>query len=113
MDAAKPLTPNVVAELVNNHRRFLSFLRSWVGNLSDAEDILQAAFVKAVRKSNSIRESESVVAWFFRLLRNAVIDYDRHQDAEGRALDRLAEMNIETDATVRDFERAICRCVRP
>ncbi len=111
MDAAKPLTPNVVAEPVNNHRRFLSFLRSRVGNLSDAEDILQAAFVKAVRKSDSIRESESVVAWFFRLLRNAVIDYYRHQDAEGRALDRLAEMNIETDATVRDFERAVCRCV--
>ncbi len=61
--------------LVENHRRFLSFLTPRVGNAADAEEILQAAFVKSAEKSGSILDEESVVAWFYRLLRNAVVDH--------------------------------------
>ena len=82
-----------------------------VGNPSDAEEILQAAFVKSVEKSDSIRDGETVVAWFYRLLRNAVIDYCRHRDAERRALERLGAMSSERETPEADFESAICQCV--
>jgi RNA polymerase sigma-70 factor (ECF subfamily) len=111
MEGAKHPSSAVIATLVDNHRCFLSFLTRRVGNPSDAEEILQAAFVKSVEKSDSIRDSESVVAWFYRLLRNAVIDYYRHRDAERRALERVAGMSTETEAPEPDFERAICQCV--
>ena len=96
METARHQTSAVVATLVDNHQRFLSFLTRRVGNPSDAEEILQAAFVKSVEKSASIRDSETVVAWFYRLLRNAVIDYYRHRDAERRALERMAGMSAES-----------------
>ena len=111
MEGARHQTPAVIATLVDNHRRFLSFLTRRVGNPSDAEEILQAAFVKSVEKSDSIRDSESVVAWFYRLLRNAVIDHYRHRDAERRALERVAGMSTEMEVPEPDFERAICQCV--
>jgi RNA polymerase sigma-70 factor (ECF subfamily) len=111
MEAARQQTSSVIATLVENHRRFLLFLANRVGNPSDAEDILQAAFVKSVEKSDSIREGENVAAWFYRLLRNAVIDYYRHRDAERRVLERVAGMSTETETPEPDFERAICQCV--
>ena len=111
MEGARHQTPAVIATLVDNHRRFLSFLQRRISNPSDADEILQAAFVKSIEKTDSIRDSESVVAWFYRLLRNAVIDYYRHRDAERRALDRVAGVSTETEAPDPDFERAICQCV--
>ncbi|MHC4638827.1 MAG: RNA polymerase sigma factor [Planctomycetota bacterium] len=111
MEGTRQQTSAIIATLVDNHRRFLAFLTHRVGNPSDAEEILQAAFVKSVEKSDSIRDSESVVAWFYRLLRNAVIDYYRHRDAERRALERVAGMNTETEASELDIEGAICQCV--
>ena len=77
MEETRQQSPNGVAVLVENHRRFLSFLKGRIANPSDAEDILQAAFVKGIKKADSIRDGESVVAWFYRLLRNAMVDYYR------------------------------------
>jgi RNA polymerase sigma-70 factor (ECF subfamily) len=111
MEGTRQQTSAVIATLIENRRRFLSFLTHRVGNPSEAEEILQAAFVKSVEKSDSIRDSESVVAWFYRLLRNAIIDYYRHRDAERRALEGVAGMRTETEAPEPDFERAICQCV--
>ena len=82
MEAVRHTNSAVVATLVDNHRRFLSFLTNRVGNRHDAEEILQAAFVRGVERLDTVRDSENVVAWFYRLLRNAVIDYYRHRDAE-------------------------------
>lgn len=64
-----------------------------------------------MEKADSIRDRETVVAWFYRLLRNAIIDYYRHRDAERSILERLTRMRTETEAPEPDFERAICQCV--
>ena len=100
-----------IAVLVENHWSFLSFLTRRVGNPSDAEEILQAAFVKSVEKAISIRDDESVVAWFYRLLGNAVIDYYRHKDAERRALEGVARLNTEPETPEPDIEQAIFQCI--
>ncbi len=52
-----------------------------------------------------------VVAWFYRLLRNTIVDHYRHRDAERRALARLGAMSSETEAPEADLERAVCQCV--
>jgi RNA polymerase sigma-70 factor (ECF subfamily) len=68
-------TPETVRTLVENHRQFRAFLEQRVGNPADAEEILQTAFLKTVERGDAIRDEESAVAWFYRLLRNALIDY--------------------------------------
>ena len=104
-------SPDVVASLVENHRQFRAFLERRVENASDAEDILQAAFLRSVEKGDTIREQESVVAWFYRLLRNAIVDHYRHRGAEGRALQRAAGFAHDVDEPVPEVEQAICRCI--
>lgn len=68
----------VLKRLVDNHRRFLAFLIPRV-----REEILQSAFVRATEKQATIRDDESAVAWFYRLLRNALVDY--YADVEWNA----------------------------
>lgn len=97
-----------VKELVRNHERFIAFLRPRVGSKEVAEDILQVAYMKGVEKVGAIRDDEAVIAWFKRLLRNAVVDYYRHQDAERRGHERYAAENADN---VIELESTVCACV--
>jgi RNA polymerase sigma-70 factor (ECF subfamily) len=102
----------VVGTLLANHRRFLDFLTARVGSSEDAEEILQDAFVRGVQKAGEVRDDESAVAWFYRLLRNAVTDHQRRKAAGRRALEAHAREAPEVDPGLdADLERAVCACV--
>jgi RNA polymerase sigma-70 factor (ECF subfamily) len=106
-----PPSAETLRVLVENHRKFLAFLERRVESRALAEDILQEAFVRGMDKLGSLREGESAVAWFYRLLRNAVIDQRRRARAAGRRLDSFAA-EIESSAEApSDTAGAICRCV--
>jgi RNA polymerase sigma-70 factor (ECF subfamily) len=95
--------------LVANHRRFLAFLERRTGSREEAEDILQDAFVRGVERAGSVRDEDSVVAWFFRVLRNAVVDRHRRRAKDAKALDEIAgRIAAEGDP---ELERAICDCI--
>jgi RNA polymerase sigma factor (sigma-70 family) len=107
---ARP-TPEVIRVLVGNHREFLGFLERRVGSRALAEDILQDAFIRGMDKLETLRSDESAVAWFYRLLRNAIIDHHRRSGAAERklaAFGREVEERLEPDLETRG---AICKCV--
>jgi RNA polymerase sigma-70 factor (ECF subfamily) len=104
-------SPELVAVLVNNHRDFLAFLHKRVGDRALAEDILQEAFVRGLDKLGSLERDESATAWFYRILRNAVIDhYRRRTTAHGKLQAFAAELehHVKPDAEVHG---AVCQCV--
>ena len=109
---ALPDTPVAVARLVANHREFLGFLQSRVGSRALAEDILQDAFVRGIGKQGSLRDDESAVAWFYRILRNAVVDHYRRRGAEARGLEILGRDGDPEVPLGPDLEHAVCACVR-
>ncbi len=94
--------------LVANHRRFLAFLERRTGDRTEAEDILQEAFVRGIEHVRSVRDEESVVAWFFRLLRNSLADRHRRNAVEARALERIVQGLGPTDP---EAEREACACI--
>jgi RNA polymerase sigma factor (sigma-70 family) len=101
----------VLQTLLESHQRFLAFLEQRVGSREDAEEILQSAFAKAVQQENSLQE-ETVVAWFFKVLRNALIDHYRHKNVEKRAIE---QHQVETELQQNDFaelENTVCECFR-
>lgn len=114
-----PATPQVMAVLVENRLRFLSFLERRVGSREVAEDILQDAFVRGLDRLDQLREEDSVVAWFYRALRNAVVDHWRRTGTERRALEGLAAGDV-TDAFAaglaagpaadEEMMRTVCEC---
>ena len=105
-----PASPEVVERLVRGHRDFLAFVESRVRDRALAEDILQAAFVKALERGGALRDGESAVAWFYRLLRNALVDHWRRVGAHARALEHEAAL-AEDAAPDPELERAICACM--
>lgn len=101
----------VADRLVESHRQFLSFLERRLSDRALAEDILQDAFVRSIEKGEAVRDDNAAVAWFYRMLRNAVIDHHRRGSVRSRALELLAgELKdaVEPPPEIRD---AICSCV--
>jgi RNA polymerase sigma factor (sigma-70 family) len=106
------LTPATINVLVENHRRFLQFLERRVGSREVAEDILQDAFVKSLDGAERLPE-DAVMPWFYRVLRNAIIDHYRRGGAEQRALAYVAgtaEASVAPDDE--ELYQAVCACVR-
>ncbi len=100
----------IVEKLVGNHRDFLAFLQSKVGSRALAEDILQDAFIRSLDKVGTIREEESATRWFYRVLRNAVIDHARRNASVNRRLETFAhELEAEGDDSATLSQ--VCQCV--
>ncbi len=110
-EAAGQLPQQALDRLLESRRQFLSFIRRRVESPEAAEDILQAAFVKGIEKGGGLREDESAVAWFYRLLRNAIIDHYRQRSSSESAADALIDA-LETHVEPEDLSKGeICGCV--
>ena len=107
----EPMNTNPIADLALQRNQFLQFVRRRVESSATAEDILQSAYTRAMKRSSDLRSGESAVAWFYRILRNAVIDHYRHRAAEDRALDRWAQ-DLETEGRPDPkTEEIVCKCI--
>jgi len=107
------VTPEVAQVLVDNHRRFLAFLERRVPSREIAEDILQEAFVRGITKAPAIRDAEAITAWFYRVLRNAIVDHYRRSGAEQRAYSAvLAETEDSIAPSDSELFETVCACVR-
>lgn len=101
--------PTALDRLVASHRQFLAFLERRTGSREEAEEVLQAAFVRTIERADSLNADENVIAWFYRLLRNALIDRARRREVEGRALHRAAlDLDEPAEMELRDV---VCACV--
>jgi len=107
-----PNAPDVLRVLLDNHARFLGFLERRVGSRDEAEDILQEAFVRSIGRMDDLRSSESATAWFYRVLRNAIIDHHRREGTRSRALLQLAaEADDASGDPDEELEAVACACV--
>src|SRR5437764_361418 len=108
-ETAASVSNEVAQVLVENHREFLRFVERRVGNRALAEEIVQDAFVRSLDRGGEIRES--VVGWFYGVLRNAVIDHQRRQAVADRRLDQFAA-ELEASGPAEDeVARMACACV--
>ncbi len=98
-------TPQILEQLVANHRAFLAFVQKRVGNAALAEEILQDTFVRSLDKLDTVRDT--AVGWFYRVLRNAIIDHHRRTAAAERRHEALANEPEPDD----ELHRAVCACV--
>lgn len=109
--ASKTLSPEAIQRLVDSHRQFLAFLEKRVESRAVAEDILQSAFVRGLERGAAVRDEESVVAWFYRVLRNATIDHYRHRASTERAYEGWAKEFGSLEAPGEELKQEICQCV--
>lgn len=110
-ESSTSLSAEAIQRLVDHHKQFLAFLQSRVESRAAAEDILQSAFVKGLERGSEVRDEESAVAWFYRLLRNAVIDHYRHRASTDRAMESWGREFIAHESPEAELKDEICQCV--
>ncbi len=104
------LSPEAITQLVKGHREFLAFLERRVESRAVAEDILQAAFTRGLERGGDVQD-EKVVAWFYRVLRNAVIDHYRQRSSTARAMEAWGREFPDVQEPEAELRREICHCV--
>lgn len=100
----------IIRRLLAYRSRLLGFLRKRLSDADTAEDILQHSLLKALRAAPEIEEDERLLAWFTRVLRNAVIDHYRAAGSETRRIESLA---ASLDRPMgQEEERELCACLQ-
>jgi RNA polymerase sigma factor (sigma-70 family) len=98
-------------ELLAQRKQFLAFVRRRVSDAGLAEDIVQTAYLRALEHRDDFKPSESAVAWFYRLLRNAVIDSYRRRASKDKALEAWTrELETSTHPSP-DLHNEVCACL--
>lgn len=90
--------------LLGQREKFLAFVRREAGDA--AEDIVQAAYVKAMQSLPSLRDEARAEAWFYQILRNAIVDHHRRTSSAHKAAEALADEPLEAVEPA----RRICGC---
>lgn len=101
----------VASILSENRNAFLAFLERRAGSRAAAEDILQEAFARSLDRLETLRNEESAVAWFYRVLRNAVVDYYRRQASASRALEAFSSELSRAEEPAGEVAEEVCKCV--
>lgn len=109
---AAGLSDRVMHELVAGHREFVAFVERRVGDRTIAEDVVQDAFVKGLERGGDLRADESSRAWFYRVLRNAIIDRHRRSTTAGARLQALVdELQRAESQRAAEADRELCSCI--
>jgi RNA polymerase sigma factor (sigma-70 family) len=85
---------------------FVTFVRKRVADPDLAADIVQDSLLKAIRSGESLRDEESTVAWFYRILRHSIIDVYRRQAAR-KTLEAYSAEDPSRD------HAEVCQCLAP
>jgi RNA polymerase sigma factor (sigma-70 family) len=100
----------IESALVDNLQAFIGFARKRVGDAQLAEDVVQESIAKALAADRKPLDAESVVPWFYRILRRSIIDLYRRTDARERALSRFEDGFADNPAD--EDRRMLCACFR-
>ena len=99
----------IESQLLQQLEKFTAFVRARVGDPHLAADVVQDSLLKALKSVDQLRDGESVVAWFYRILRHSIIDLYRRRATGQSALDKLER---ELNAPPAEAEtRTICGCI--
>ena len=61
----------------NNLRRIFLLIYRIVGNVADAQDLTQEAFIKALQRQDQLKETDKAAHWLSRIASNTAIDFLR------------------------------------
>src|SRR5882762_7528946 len=75
-----------------NLRRIFLLIYRIVGNVPDAQDLTQEAFIKALQRQDQLKDPEKAAHWLSRIASNTAIDFlRRHGRVNFSDIDTLAD----------------------
>ena len=105
----------LAVELNAQRNAFKAFLTARVGSAAEAEDILQNGLLKAVQRAGELQDDTKLTAWFYQLLRHAIVDHYRTQGARRKRNDALgtlvASLGEDVTPPPKAWDAQLCRCL--
>ncbi|MDE1175459.1 MAG: sigma-70 family RNA polymerase sigma factor [Edaphobacter sp.] len=102
-------TKAVIEELLAEREQFLGFVQRRLNDRAAAEDLLQTVYLRALAQVEGLRDLAAGRAWFYRMLRNAIIDDYRRRAVETRVVEPMAE-GFDA-AAIPVIQPNLCRCM--
>ena len=95
-----------VAEVLGLHaNRLRAFVAARVPS-NDVDDVLQAAALRAIERSATLRDPDRALPWLYRIHRNTIVDLWRQRSNE----EPLGELEEAPDAPASDAADPACDC---
>lgn len=105
----------IIQHLLENESAFRNFVRRRVDEETLVDDILQQSLARAVAHAHSLNNQESLLAWFYRILRHAVVDYYRARGAEVRRNQAFLEESTISgtlqEPALDEIQATACACL--
>ena len=92
--------------IIENQKRFLSFIKTKVGSESLAEEILQQSFLKAIKSVHQVHDADKLVSWLYKIIKNSISDHYRSSN-------KMSELpvDLESEEIGFDDKKSICECI--
>jgi RNA polymerase sigma factor (sigma-70 family) len=93
----------ISATVRSERPRLLAYIRRWIADAAEAEDILQESLYELVLAHRMMQPVEQAGAWLLRVARNRIIDRFRRSGARGARLEQRAEESAGSDGALTDL----------
>ncbi|MBW3618496.1 MAG: sigma-70 family RNA polymerase sigma factor [Proteobacteria bacterium] len=98
-------------ELADSHRQLRAFLQKHVKDSHEADEVLQSFAIKALSRSWSLRDVQSVRGWLGRVLATTLVDHHRRAGVHRRR-DAPETSGAEVSASPpHEVDEAVCDCL--
>ena len=92
----------ITATVERERGRLLAFIRRWIEDAADAEDILQESLYELVLAHRMMQPVEQAGAWLVRVARNRIIDRFRRRDARGDTVS-ITQEDVAPEGSLADL----------
>lgn len=107
-----PVEDALATTLLANLAAFQGFARQRLHDDELAADAVQDSLQRALAAEHTPEEPEQLLTWFYRILRNVLIDLQRRRTTQSAAMGRFAEhLAAETEPDPA-LQNTACLCVR-
>ncbi|WP_454062469.1 RNA polymerase sigma factor [Candidatus Nitrospira salsa] len=110
-----PVLDDLLQRLMKQESAFRGFLRQRLSDDTLVEDLLQQSFIKAIERGHDLRNIENAVSWFYRILRNTVVDYYRSYASNNRKVEGLLQEMItageDQTPALDEVRPTVCVCL--
>ncbi|HTL22105.1 MAG TPA: sigma-70 family RNA polymerase sigma factor [Steroidobacteraceae bacterium] len=93
----------ISATVRTERARLLAYIRRWIADAAEAEDILQESLYELVLAHRMIQPVEQAGAWLVRVARNRIIDRFRRRGAREHRLEQRAGDSDAADGALADL----------
>lgn len=104
-----------IDQLMLTREAFKDFIRRRVPTEDIADDLLQHSLIKAIEQVHTVRNEESLVPWFYRLLRHGIVDYYRSHATEQKNhegfLKELTATETDKEPSFAEIPSEVCACL--